>query len=120
MEIWDVLSRRREGDDWQVVGSVNAPDLAMAMLLARETHFRHKESDTYALRRRGQERIHPCPDATAIGGLTDRSYRRQDGYVGVGAKLKRVQQEMAARGWVIDRPRPGRPASSRQEAARGR
>jgi 1,2-phenylacetyl-CoA epoxidase PaaB subunit len=118
VEFWDVLSRRREGDDWQVVGSVNAPDLDMAMLLVRETHFRHREADTFAVRRRGDETIHPCPDPTGIGGITDRSYRRQDGYVGVGAKLRRVQAIMAERGLVIDRPRPGRPAS-RQEASGG-
>ena len=108
MEVWDVLSRRRDGEPWQVVGSVNAPDLDLAMLLVRETHFRHREADTYAIRRRGDDAVHPAPDPTGIGGITDRSYRRQDGYVGVGAKLKRVQAEMADRGLVIDRPRPGR------------
>ncbi|MGH2724101.1 MAG: hypothetical protein ACRDI0_07515 [Actinomycetota bacterium] len=118
MEVWDVLSRRRDGDPWQVVGSANAPDLDMAMLLVRETHFRHKEADTYAVRRRGDEQVHACPDPTGIGGVIDRSYRRQDGYVGVGAKLKRVQADMAARGLVIDRPRPGRQVPSK-EASRG-
>ncbi|HEX2029838.1 MAG TPA: hypothetical protein VHL78_00350 [Actinomycetota bacterium] len=119
MQVWDVLSRRRAGDDWQVVGSINAPDLDMAMLLARETHFRHKESDTYAIRRRGEGEVHPCPDPTGIGGIVDRAYRRQDGYVGVGAKLRRVQEQMAERGLVIDRPRPGRRPAGRQEAGRG-
>ncbi len=118
MEVWDVLSRRRPSDPWEVVGSINAPDLDMAMLLARETHFRHKESDTYALRRRGDDEVHPCPDPTGIGGIVDRSYRRQDGYVGVGAKLRRVHQHMAERGLVIDRPRPGRRGAP-QGAARG-
>ena len=103
-----MLSRRKEGDDWKVVGSVNAPDFDMAMLLARETHFRHGESDAYAMRRRGESDIHVCPDPTGIGGITDRSYRRQSGYVGVGAKLKEVRARLAERGLVIEGARPGR------------
>jgi 1,2-phenylacetyl-CoA epoxidase PaaB subunit len=117
VHVWDVLARRREGDDWQVSGSVNAPDLEMAMLLVRETHFRHGEGKTYAVRRRGDEAIHECPDPTGIGGVIDRAYRRQDGYVGVGAKLRKVHELMAERGMVIDRPRPA-PRRSR-EAAHG-
>ncbi len=103
-----MLSRRREADPWDAVGSINAPDLDLAMLLARETHFRHGEGDTYALRRRGEERVHVCPDPTGIGGVIDRSYRRQAGYVGVGAKLKEVHRLLSERGRVIDGTRPGR------------
>jgi 1,2-phenylacetyl-CoA epoxidase PaaB subunit len=117
VHVWDVLARRREGDDWQVSGSVNAPDLEMAMLLVRETHFRHGEGKTYAVRRRGDEAIHERPDPTGIGGVIDRAYRRQDGYVGVGAKLRKVHELMAERGVVIDRPRPA--ARRSREAAHG-
>jgi hypothetical protein len=106
VEVFDVLARRGEDQDWRVVGSVNAPDLEMAMLLARETHFRHGEGDTYALRGRGQDEVHECPDPTGIGGVIDRSYRRQAGYVGVGAKLKEVHRELAARGLAIQGARP--------------
>jgi hypothetical protein len=38
--------------------------------------------------------------------VTDRSYRRQEAYAGVGARLRRVSKEMAERGLSIDRPRP--------------
>ena len=107
MHIFDVLSRKKEDEEWRVVGSVNAPDLAMAMLLARETHFRHGEADTYAVRRRGDEEVHVCADPTGIGGVIDRSYRRQTGYVGVGAKLKAVHRMLAERGMVIEGARPG-------------
>jgi 1,2-phenylacetyl-CoA epoxidase PaaB subunit len=119
VHIFDVLSRRREGEDWGVVGSVNAPGLDMAMLLARETHFRHGEGDTYAVRRRGEETVHECPDPTGIGGVIDRSYRRQAGYVGVGAKLKQVHEQLAARGMVIDSPRPAVGRARAGEASRG-
>jgi phenylacetic acid catabolism protein PaaB len=108
VDVWEVLQQRTEGDGFVPVGSINAPSLDVAMLLARETHFRHGEGVNYALHRRGDDpaEVHVCPDPTAIGGLIDRSYRRQDGYVGVGAKLKRVRGLMADRGLVIDRPRP--------------
>jgi hypothetical protein len=36
-----------------------------------------------------------------MGGVTDRSYRKQDGYIGVGAKLKRVTEEMKKLGKSI-------------------
>jgi 1,2-phenylacetyl-CoA epoxidase PaaB subunit len=119
MHIWDVLSRRRAEDPWQSVGSINAPDLDLAMLLARETHFRHGEGTTYALRRRGDDRVHECPDPSGIGGVVGKEYRRQEGYVGVGAKLKRVHALMAERGLVIDRPRPRGHRPRAKEPARG-
>ena len=106
MHIWDVLSRRKDQDPWEVSGSINAPDLDLAMMLARETHFRHGEGTTFALRARGSDDVHECPDPQGIGGVINKEYRRQDGYVGVGAKLKRVHAEMQKRGVVIDRPRP--------------
>jgi 1,2-phenylacetyl-CoA epoxidase PaaB subunit len=118
MLIWDVLSRRRSGEEWQTVGAVNAPDLEMAMLLTRETHFRHGEARDYAVRRRGEEEIHPCPDTTGIGGVIDRAYRRSEGYAGVGAKLKRVHQEMASRGLAIEGSRPS-PRRTEEEVAHG-
>jgi 1,2-phenylacetyl-CoA epoxidase PaaB subunit len=115
MAVWDVLARRKGGDPWEVAGSINAPDLDLAMLLARETHFRHGEGTTFALRARGGEEVHECPDPAGIGGVIGKEYRRQTGYVGVGAKLKRVHALMAERGLVIDRPRP--PGHPRRESA---
>jgi 1,2-phenylacetyl-CoA epoxidase PaaB subunit len=119
MLIWDVLSRRGSDEEWQVVGAVNSPDLDMAMLLARETHFRHGEARDYAVRRRGEDQVHPCPDTTGIGGVIDRAYRRSEGYAGVGAKLKRVHREMASRGLAIEGARPGRRRTD-EEVAHGR
>jgi hypothetical protein len=107
MHVWDVLGKRSEKDEFAVVGGVKAPDAEMALLLARETHFRHKEGVAYAVRRRGDGEVHVgLYDDSLIGGLTDRSYRRQEAYAGVGGKLKRIAGEMAARGLVVDLPRP--------------
>jgi hypothetical protein len=55
--------------DGRVVGSVKAPDAEMALVLARETHFRHKEGVAYAVRRRGEAQLHVSTyDADATGG----------------------------------------------------
>ncbi|HEX9890672.1 MAG TPA: hypothetical protein VGB28_01250 [Actinomycetota bacterium] len=106
MRAWDVLQRRRPGEEWEHVGAVKAGDLEMALLLARETHFRHGEATDYAVRRRGDTEIHPAGDTTGIGGVIDRAYRRSEGYAGVGARLKKVHKLMAERGLVIDKARP--------------
>jgi 1,2-phenylacetyl-CoA epoxidase PaaB subunit len=107
MEVWDVFGKRTADDDFVVVGGVKAPDAEMALVLARETHFRHKEGVAYAVRRRGDTELHVGPDpADTLGGVTDHSYRRQEAYAGVGGKLKRVSREMAERGVVIDKTRP--------------
>jgi 1,2-phenylacetyl-CoA epoxidase PaaB subunit len=119
MDVWEVLAQRTEGDDFVPVGAVNAPDLEFAMLLAEQAYLRHKEGVNFAVRRRGDGDLHVCPEPGAIGGVTDRSYRRQEGYVGVGAKLRRIREEMAGRGLVIDRPRPPSHERDSSEATHG-
>lgn len=107
MFVWDVLGKRRETDEFEVVGGVKAPDAELALILAKETHFRHKEGVRYAVRKRGETTIHEAPyEGEVLGGVTDRSYRRQEAYAGVGAKLKRVSKELAERGLRIDAERP--------------
>ena len=119
MFVWDVLGKRKEDDELVVVGGVKAPDVDMALLLARETHFRHKEGVAYAVRKRGEEEVHPGPyRGDDLGGLTDRSYRTQKAYAGVGAKLKDVAERVAERGLRIDRPRP--PSGGRLQSGRDR
>jgi ring-1,2-phenylacetyl-CoA epoxidase subunit PaaB len=105
MEVFEVFQRRTHEDPLSQVGSILAPDLEMALLLARETHFRHGEGAECWVAHRGD--LHPVSHPETMGGVTDRSYRRQDGYVGVGAKHKRVSEQMRARGLVIGGARPG-------------
>src|SRR5206468_1995176 len=106
--VWDVLGKRHASDDWTLVGGVKGPDDArMALLLARESFFRHKEGVAFAVRRRGStELIVDQEPQEVIGGVTDRSYRRQEAYAGVGGRLRRMAKEFAERGITIDRPRP--------------
>lgn len=104
MPVWEVFAQRRLADDPALVGTLLAPDLSMAMLLAREAFFRRGEGQNYAVRERGTETLTFCEDTEVIGGVTDKSYRRADGYVGVGAKFARVAAELRERGLV---PRHG-------------
>jgi phenylacetate-CoA oxygenase PaaH subunit len=106
MDVWEVFSRRTNDDPLVHVGSVSAPDLEMALVLARETFFRHGEGVVCWVGRRGD--LHRVADPETLGGVIDKTYRRAEGYTGVGAKLKRVHEELAARGVAIDNPRPGR------------
>jgi 1,2-phenylacetyl-CoA epoxidase PaaB subunit len=118
--VWDVLGKRTPDGDWTLVGGITAPDAQMALVLARETHFRHKEGVAYAVRRRGEDELHVGSyQPELLGGVTDRSYRRQEAYAGVGAKHKRVGKRMAERGVVIKRPRPpvGRLAAGAKRAS---
>jgi 1,2-phenylacetyl-CoA epoxidase PaaB subunit len=105
--VWDVFGKRTKSDEFVLVGGIKAPDVEMALVFARETHFRHKEGVAYGVRLRGEEELHMGSyDPDLIGGVTDRSYRRQEAYAGVGGKLKLVARQMAERGLRIDRPRP--------------
>jgi ring-1,2-phenylacetyl-CoA epoxidase subunit PaaB len=102
MDVWEVFSRRTEDDPLVHVGAVKAPDADLALVLAREAFFRHGEGVDCWITRRGD--LHRVTHPETLGGVTDKSYRRQEGYVGVGAKLKRVTKQLA--GSRIDRPRP--------------
>jgi 1,2-phenylacetyl-CoA epoxidase PaaB subunit len=105
--VWDVLGKRTADDDFVVVGGVSAPDADMALVLARETHFRHKEGVVYAVRLRGSDVVHEGPyRPEELGGVTDRSYRRQEAYTGVGGRLKKLTKEFEERGVAIPGPRP--------------
>lgn len=108
MPIWDVFGKRKSDDPFEWAGSIKAPDAEMALILARETHFRHKEGVSYAVQRRGDERMYVGPyPGEVLGGVTDRSYRRQEAYTGVGARHKRLTRRFTEAGLAIDRPRPG-------------
>lgn len=100
-----MFARRTHDDPLVSAGSIKAPDLEMALLLARETHFRHGEGAECWVAWRGD--MHAVSHPETMGGVGDRSYRRQDGYVGTGARHKRVSEDLRARGLVIDAPRPG-------------
>lgn len=103
MDVWEVFSRRTIDDPLVHVGAVKAADAEIAVMLAGESFFRHGEGvDCWVVRRGDMHRMqHP----ETLGGVLDKSYRRQDGYFGVGAKLKRVAAQLES--VRINSPRPG-------------
>lgn len=103
MDVFEVFSRRTIDDPLVHVGAVKAPDMDVALMLARESFFRHGEGVDCWVVRRGDLRRVTSPET--LGGVTDKSYRRSDGYAGVGAKLKKTAERLA--GLRIDAPRPG-------------
>ena len=108
MATFEVFGRRRWEDALEHVGTLVAADEAAALLLARETHFRHGEGVDYAVVRR--EDVHRLKDPTILDHTIDMSYRRQDGYTGFREKRERarVAARERGRGELQERPTPGR------------
>lgn len=101
MEVFEVFQRRTREDPLTHVGAITAPDLQMALHLARETHFRHGEGvESWIVPRSELHQV------SLTDSPLDRSYRRQDGYVGIGAKHKRVAEAAREAGRAIDAPTP--------------
>lgn len=101
MTIWDVYAQRKGGGEAVPVGSVFAPDADLAMLLARQAYFRHGEATSgWIAPRDDPARRIPLPEP--LGGVTDKSYRHADGYVAIGAKAKRVREDLQARGLLAE------------------
>jgi ring-1,2-phenylacetyl-CoA epoxidase subunit PaaB len=104
MDVWEVFSRRTHDDPLIHVGTVKAPDLQMALLMAREAFFRHGEGvDCWVGRRQD---LHRVADPSTLGGVTDKSYRRTEGYAGIGARHKAMREQIAAKGMRIEGERP--------------
>lgn len=104
MTDWEVLGRRTHTDPWTAVGVVHAPDAGMALLLAKESFFRHGEGVDFAVVRVAD--IHRFPTPDMLEPATDKRYKLQSGYTGMGAKRRRAAARAEAAGAVIDRPRP--------------
>lgn len=101
---WEVLGRRRAGDGWEPVGIVHAPDTEMALLLAKESFFRHGEGVDLAVARDGE--LVPLGDPDLLTFATDKSYKLQRGYTGLGDKRRRATARAQAAGALRDHLRP--------------
>lgn len=104
MSRYPVLERRREGDEWETVGYVHAPDREMALGFALHSFFRHNEGVNCAVR--DGEEIVAVTDAADVTMHTDKSYRISAGYP-LGPKRRRAERRIAELGVRIDKPRPG-------------
>lgn len=112
MPIYEIFGRRKPDDALSHVGAIHAPDPETALLLARETHFRHGEGVDYAVVRR--EDLHHLADPDLIEHTIDQSYRRQEGYSGFREKRETARQAAKARGrgHLQEQPMPGRGGGS--------
>jgi ring-1,2-phenylacetyl-CoA epoxidase subunit PaaB len=101
---WEVFGKRTLDDPWTSVGAVHAPDREMALLLAKESFFRHGEGVDFAVVR--LDDIHAFGRPDLLEFATDKSYKLQTGYTGMGDKRRRAHEMAERSGSVIDRPRP--------------
>ncbi len=108
MAIYEVFGRRKWDDALEHVGAVHAPDHETALMLVRETHFRHGEGVDYAVVR--QDDLHRLTDHRIIEHAIDQSYRRQEGYSGFREKREKARQAARARGRgdLLEQVRPGK------------
>lgn len=111
MATFEVFGRRKWDAPMEHVGVLHAPDEQAALVLARETHFRHEEGVEYAV----------CPsehfyrqDPQLLERQVDISYRLQRGYAGFRDKREaaRAAADARGRGHLRDRPVPRRHGSA--------
>ena len=108
MTTYEVFGRRKWDDRLEHAGTLHAPDVETALLLARETHFRHEEGVEYAVVPTSE--IHVLRDPTLLEHEVDMTYRLQAGYAGFREKRERAREAARARGrgHLAERPVPGR------------
>jgi phenylacetate-CoA oxygenase PaaH subunit len=109
---YEVFGRRRFDDPLTHVGTVHAADAEAALLLVRESHFRHHEGVDLAVVASGD--IHRLADPTLLERPIDDSYRQQAGYSGFREKREAARAAADARGLghVRERDTPRSVASS--------
>lgn len=109
MARYEVFGRRKKGDELVHAGSVKAADLDAALLLVRETHFRHEEGVEYAVV--PSEHLHYIPDASLLDHEIDMGYRQNSGFTPFGPKRQAARDaaEQRDRGDLRRRAVPGRP-----------
>lgn len=101
MTPWTVHGKRTAADAWHPVGEVHAPDVELALLLARESFFRHGEGVALAVERDGA-----WAEGDVAEPATDKSYKRQSGYAGLGRRRRAAVETTARAGRTIRRSRP--------------
>jgi phenylacetate-CoA oxygenase PaaH subunit len=109
---FEVFGRRKFDDPLTHVGAVHAADPEAALLLVRETHFRHNEGVDFAVV--ATDDIHRLADPTLLERKVDDTYRQQAGYSGFRDKRQAARDAADARGLahVRDRVTPRSAAGS--------
>jgi len=93
MTIYDVFQRKTPTEPLVQVGSVNADDTRMALLLAKECFFRHDHpAGVWAARR---DDLHPLVEVDVLEPASDKSYRSIEAYTGIARKRAAVEAALA-------------------------
>ncbi|HWE63253.1 MAG TPA: 1,2-phenylacetyl-CoA epoxidase subunit B [Chloroflexota bacterium] len=90
--IYEVFQRKGTTEPIVHVGSVNAGDTRLALLLAKECFFRREHpSEIWVVRR---EDLHPLVETDVLEPGSDKSYRSIEAYTGIGKKRERVESSL--------------------------
>jgi ring-1,2-phenylacetyl-CoA epoxidase subunit PaaB len=72
---WEVFHQTKRGDPHEHVGSVHAPDAAMALQMARDQFARRLKCSSLWVVRTGDITMTDYQDANFFARTTDKSYR---------------------------------------------
>jgi ring-1,2-phenylacetyl-CoA epoxidase subunit PaaB len=90
--IYEVFQRKGATEPMMHVGSVNAADTRMALLLAKECFFRREHPTEIWVARR--EDLHPLAETDVLDPGSDKTYRSIEAYTGIARKRERVETSL--------------------------
>ena len=91
-EVFEVFQRKAADAPMAHVGSVNAPDRRLAMLLAKECFFRRDHPAELWVVRRSD--LYALSETDVLEPGTDKSYRSIEAYTGLAKKRQRVESSL--------------------------
>ena len=91
-DIYEVFQRKAPTEPMTHVGSVNADDTRMALLLAKECFFRRESTSDLWVARRAD--LHPLAETEVLEPGTDKTYRSIEAYKGLAKKRERVEASL--------------------------
>jgi phenylacetate-CoA oxygenase PaaH subunit len=90
--VYEVFQRKAATEPMVHVGSVNAEDTRMALILAKECFFRREQpSDIWVARR---EDLHALAENDVLQPESDKSYRSIEAYTGIAKKRERIEASL--------------------------
>ncbi len=90
--IYTVFQRKGATEPLVEVGTVNADDTRMALLLSKECFFRRDAPAEVWVARR--EDLHPLVETDVLEPGTDKSYRSIEAYKGIAKKRQEIEASL--------------------------
>ena len=91
-ETYEVFQRKTSSDPMIHVGTVEAPDARMALILAKECFFRREHPTALWVVRRAD--IQPLAETDVLEPGTDKTYRSIEAYAGLAKKRERIESSL--------------------------